>query len=71
MRRVQHKFRCRTCRCVCVTTQVGTYYLANLTDAQITQISSTTVQVDAGMAPQNGWGIEVRAHDYGWGATQR
>jgi hypothetical protein len=52
-----------------LTTQVGSYYLANLTDAQITQISSTTVQVDAGMALENGWGIEVRAHDYGWGAN--
>lgn len=52
-----------------LTRQVGTYYLANLTDAQITQISSTTVQVDAGMAPQNGWGIEVRSDDYSWGAT--
>jgi hypothetical protein len=52
-----------------LTTQVGSHYLANLTDAQVTQISSTTVQVDAGVAPQNGWGIEVRAHDYGWGAS--
>ena len=49
------------------TSQVGTYYLTDLTEAQITQVSSTTVQVDAGLAPGQGYGIEVRAHDYGWG----
>jgi hypothetical protein len=47
--------------------QVGTYYLPNLTEAQITQMTSTTVQVDAGLAPGNGQGIEVRTHNYGWG----
>ena len=52
-----------------LTTQVGTYYLANLTGAQITQVSSTTVQVDAGMAPGNGVAIEVRAHNFGWGPS--
>ena len=52
-----------------LTSQVGVYYLASLTNAQVTQVTSTTVQVDAGMAPQSGWGIEVRAHDYGWGAA--
>ncbi|MGA2855241.1 MAG: hypothetical protein ABSE40_00140 [Candidatus Sulfotelmatobacter sp.] len=51
------------------TAQVGAYYLQNLTEAQITQVSSTTVSVDAGMAPPSGWGIEVRAHDYGWGVA--
>lgn len=51
------------------TTQVGSYYLADLTDAQITQVTSTTVQVDAGTTPGSGYGIEVRAHDYGWGAA--
>ncbi|MGB8064791.1 MAG: hypothetical protein WCF26_23095 [Candidatus Sulfotelmatobacter sp.] len=50
------------------TAQVGAYYLANLTDAQVTQISSTTVAFDVGLAPANGLGIEVRAHDYGWGS---
>lgn len=49
------------------TTQVGSYYLADLTEAQITQITSTTVQVDAGMPPGSGCGIEVRVHDFGWG----
>lgn len=59
------------------TAQVGAYYLENLTDAQITQVSlsdgnqysPTTVSVDAGMAPPAGWGIEVRSHDYGWGVA--
>jgi hypothetical protein len=49
------------------TTQVGTYYQANLTEAQITAVTSTTVQVDAGIAPPSGSGIEVRQNDYGWG----
>jgi hypothetical protein len=51
------------------TGQVGSCYLANLTEAQITRVSSTTVSVDAGMAPASGWGVEVRAHDYGWGVA--
>jgi len=51
------------------TTQVGAYYLADLTNAQITQVSSTTVQVDAGVAPGNGFAIEVRAHNFGWGPS--
>ena len=51
------------------TGQVGNYYLANLTDAQITQATSTTVSVDAGMMPPSGCGIEVRANDYGWGVA--
>jgi hypothetical protein len=49
------------------TTQVGAYYQVNLTGAQITAVTSTTVQVDAGMAPASGYGIEVRENDYGWG----
>jgi hypothetical protein len=49
------------------TTQVGAYYQADLTEAQITAVTSTTVQVDAGMAPGSGLGIEVRENDYGWG----
>jgi hypothetical protein len=49
------------------TTQVGAYYQVDLTEAQITAVTSTTVQVDAGMTPPNGYGIEVRENDYGWG----
>jgi hypothetical protein len=49
------------------TTQVGAYYQTDLTEAQITAVTSTTVEVDAGMAPGSGCGIEVRENDYGWG----
>jgi hypothetical protein len=49
------------------TTQVGAYYQVDLTEAQITAVTSTTVQVDAGMTPPSGYGIEVRENDYGWG----
>jgi len=51
------------------TTQVGSYYLPNLTGAQITQVSSTTVEMDVGMALGSAYAVEVRAHDYGWGAS--
>ena len=51
------------------TTQVGSYYLANLTDAQITQVSSTTVLVDVGMDLGSGLAVEVRVHDFGWGPS--
>ena len=50
------------------TSQVGSYYLANLTTAEVTQVSSTTVQVDAGALP-TGCAVEVRAHDFGWGSV--
>jgi hypothetical protein len=49
------------------TTQVGAYYQADLTEAQITAVTSTAVTVDAGVAPGGGGGIEVRGNDYGWG----
>jgi hypothetical protein len=49
------------------TTQVGAYYQVDLTEAQITAVTSTTVQIDAGMAPASGFGIEVRENDHGWG----
>lgn len=51
------------------TTQVGEYYQTDLTEAQITSVTSTTVAVDAGMAPPTGGGIEVRENDYGWGSA--
>lgn len=51
------------------TTQVGNYYLTSLADAQITQVTSTTVQVDVGAAIATGYGVEVRAHDYGFGSS--
>jgi hypothetical protein len=49
------------------TTQVGAYYQVDLTEAEITAVTSTTVSVDAGMALPSGCGVEVRENDYGWG----
>jgi hypothetical protein len=49
------------------TTQVGEYYQQDLTEAQITAVTPTTASVDAGLAPDAGLGIEVRANDFGWG----
>jgi hypothetical protein len=49
------------------TTEVGAYYQIDLTEAQVTAVTSTTVQVDAGLALASGLGIEVRANDFGWG----
>jgi hypothetical protein len=48
--------------------EAGSYFLPSLTNAQMTQVTSTTVLVDAGISPANGYGIEVRTHDFGWGA---
>jgi len=47
--------------------QVGSTTLADLTSAQITQVTSTTASIDAGTAPPNGGGVEVRWSDSGWG----
>jgi hypothetical protein len=47
--------------------QVGSTYLADLTGAQVTDVTSTTVTVDAGWTPPAGGGIEVRDSDEGWG----
>ncbi|HEV2323139.1 MAG TPA: hypothetical protein VGS10_04210 [Terracidiphilus sp.] len=51
------------------TEQVGAHYLASLTNAQITQVSATTVSVDVGMALPSGCGVEVRMHDFGWSVS--
>lgn len=51
------------------TTQVGAYYLASLTNAQVTQVSATTVSIDLGIALPAGYGAEVRMHDFGWGVS--
>jgi hypothetical protein len=57
-----------------LTSVVDTVYRADGTAAQGVLViawpafvASTTVQVDAGMAPTSGEGIEVRQNDYGWG----
>lgn len=44
----------------------GTSFLDDLTSAAITQVSSTTVTIDAGFSPGTGEGIEVRRSDLGW-----
>jgi len=48
-------------------TEVGNYYLADLIDAEVTNVTSTTVTIDAGFTPPAGGGIEVRYSDEGWG----
>lgn len=47
--------------------EVGTTFLSDLSEAEITQISSTTLTIDAGSAPPTGGGFEVRWSDSGWG----
>jgi hypothetical protein len=46
----------------------GTGYIDNIPDAEITAISSTTADINAGVAPPAGGGIEVRRNDAGWNA---
>jgi hypothetical protein len=48
-------------------TEVGSYYLTDLTDAEVTIVTSTTVTIDVGFTPIAGGGIEVRYSDEGWG----
>jgi hypothetical protein len=48
-------------------TEVGNYYLADLTDVEVTNVTSTTVTIDVGFTPVAGGGIEVRYSDEGWG----
>ncbi|MEO5936997.1 MAG: hypothetical protein ABIP81_07270 [Terriglobales bacterium] len=45
----------------------GAEYLADLPNAEITGITSTTITVDCGAAPPTGGGIEVRRTDFAWG----
>jgi hypothetical protein len=49
-------------------TEVANFYLADLTDAEVTNVTSTTVTIDVGFTPVAGGGIEVRYSDQGWGA---
>jgi hypothetical protein len=48
-------------------TQVGNYYLEDLTDAEVTIVTSTTVTIDVGFTPVAGGGVEARYSDEGWG----
>jgi hypothetical protein len=45
------------------TTQVGSYYQINLTEAQITSVGTTTVSVDIGIPLPTGCGVEIRGDD--------
>jgi len=47
--------------------QVGALFLPDLTSAEISLATSTTVNVNAGVSPVSGGGIEVRWTDFGWG----
>ncbi len=46
---------------------VGTTFIADLTAVSISLVTSTTVTLDAGVAPPAGGGFEVRRTDFGWG----
>src|SRR5207237_2678340 len=49
------------------TATTGTTLIADLPAAEITNASSTTVDIDSGTAPSAGGGIEVRRSDRNWG----
>ena len=46
---------------------LGANFLPDPTAAEITSVSSTTVNIDAGSVPPADGGFEVRRTDYGWG----
>ena len=48
---------------------VGNVYLPDLTDAEVTNVTSTTVTMNVGFTPVAGGGIEVRYTDAGWGVA--
>jgi hypothetical protein len=47
--------------------EIETAHLADLSAAAVTNVTSTSVTIDAGFSPTSG-GIEVRRTDAGWGA---
>ena len=47
---------------------IGTVFLPDLSGAVVTNVTSTTVTMDAGFSPGVGDGIEVRRTDAAWGA---
>ncbi len=49
------------------TSTVGSTFIADLPTAEFTTVTSTTVTIDAGVAPPSGGGFEVRRNDFGWG----
>lgn len=46
---------------------IGNVYLPDLIASAVTNVTSTTVTMDAGFTPGAGEGIEVRSSDAGWG----
>lgn len=48
--------------------EVGGSCIADLTTAEVTDVSPTQITVDTGCAAPAGGGFEVRRTDYGWGA---
>ena len=50
-----------------INTQVGSLFLDSLEAAEVTQVTSTTISVDAGTTAPSGGGFEVRWSDAGWG----
>ena len=48
-------------------TEVGNAYVPDVSSAEATTITSTTVTIDVGFTPVEGSGIEVRYSDAGWG----
>jgi len=45
----------------------GNVYVPDLTSAEVSTVTSTTVTIDVGFTPVAGGGIEVRYSDTGWG----
>jgi len=50
-----------------IPAQVGAQYLAAVTEAEVIDVTSTSVMIDAGADPPAGGGFEVRRSDAGWG----
>ena len=48
--------------------QVNANVLPDLTAAEVTQVTSTTLSIDAGVTPPPGGGLECRGSDAGWGS---
>ncbi|MBZ5648321.1 MAG: hypothetical protein LAN37_13990 [Acidobacteriia bacterium] len=51
------------------TVTAGNTFIADLSAAEVTAITSTSVTIDAGANPPAGGGFEVRRSDSGWGDT--
>ena len=47
--------------------KIGQMFLPPLSSAEIVQVTSTSVTIDAGIDPQFPGGVEVRRTDAGWG----